>query len=73
MHHFFLVLFQKRQLVYLFCAIMFTLSALSASFQPYFPEVYEKRHSVALMVLSVLIGISYTGFLRHYAPHKKLH
>ncbi len=73
MHHLFLVLLQKRQFVYVLCAIIFTLATLAVSFQPYFAEVYSKRHAIAIMVLTVLLGISYTGFIKHYAPHKKLH
>ncbi len=73
MHHFFLVLLHNRQLVYLFCAIIFTLGAVSIGVQPYLRESYSVLLSIALMVVSVIMGFSYTSFLRHFAPHKALH
>lgn len=72
MHHLFLVLLHSRHVVYLTCAILFTFSAVSLGFQPYFHETYPKILCFALMALSVLAGLSYTSFIKRFGPHKNL-
>ncbi len=73
MNRLFLILLQKRHLVYISCAIIFTIATLAVSFQPYFHEIYPKSQPLIIMALTVVFGLSYTAFIKRFAPHKALH